>query len=106
MSKIVLGYLNRMVEHMEYYNNHAPFPVYDTDFVKDVHKKIKEVKLSKEDYDKLPVTACSLCNNLHTEVDELENDICMRCGSINEITVYNDIFEYIKETEEDADGEY
>lgn len=97
MEKKILNYLNDLYEFMEYHNRMAPFPPYDTEYVADVKNKIKEMKENdKIDYDSLPVSACSYCNSLRIEVDEYNNDYCIKCGSVNEITIYSTIHEYLK----------
>ena len=93
-SKFILEHLTKLWEHMSYYNSMAPFPVYDTEYVEAIRKEIKKMKESKFDYDELPVAACKYCNSLHIEVDDVDNDICMRCGSVNEIEIYKNIKEY------------
>jgi len=93
--KIYLKTLKKLLEHLEYYNKMAPFPVYDTDYVKDVNNKIKEImENNKKDYDDEPVVACKYCKSLHIETDELENDICIKCGSVNELQSFKNIYEY------------
>ena len=72
----------------------APFPVYDTDYVKDVKKELDKMEDNIIDYDDLPVVACRYCDNLYIESDAIENDVCMRCGAINEITIFENIFKY------------
>jgi DNA-directed RNA polymerase subunit RPC12/RpoP len=47
-----------------------------------------------KDYDKEPVVACIYCNSLHIEYDELDNNVCMRCGSVNELKEFKNIYEY------------
>ncbi len=75
----------------------SPFPVYDTDWVKDIENKIKMIKdNNKENYDELPVVACKYCKSLHIVTDEDSNDICFRCGSKNELKEFENIFEYEK----------
>lgn len=74
----------------------SPFPVYDTDYVKDVKNKINEIMESKDNYDELPVVACRYCKSLHIVTDEDVNDICFRCGSVNELEEFKDIYEYNK----------
>ncbi len=74
----------------------SPFPVYDTDYVKDVKNKINEIMESKDNYDELPVVACKYCKSLHIVTDEDVNDICFRCGSVNELEEFKDIYEYNK----------
>jgi len=74
----------------------SPFPIYDTEYVKTIKKLINKMKNSKEDYDSLPVAACRHCKSLHIITDELENDVCARCGSENDIEIYSNIDTYLK----------
>jgi len=80
----------------------APFPVYDTEYVNDVINLINKMENTKIDYDELPVVACKFCNSLYIENDEVENDICMRCGTINELVIYNTIHDYLKAKDDEA----
>lgn len=91
-----LAYLTELWEFMDHHNHMAPFPPYDTDYVNDIKNKIEEMKNSDKDYDSIPVAACSYCNSLHIEVDEFNNDHCMRCGSVNELTIYENIEKYLE----------
>lgn len=79
----------------------SPFPIFDTEYVKNVKKLLKKLMKNKEkiDYDSLPVVACKGCHNLAIEVDEHGNDVCYKCGEINNIKVYSNIDEYCKETD-------
>lgn len=52
--------------------------------------------MSKEEYNELPVAACKHCGSLHIVNDDLENDHCIKCGSVNEIEVYSTIDEYLE----------
>lgn len=88
--------LREMYKHCEFYNSMAPFPVYDTDYVKDIKQIINKMEKAKEDYDSLPVAACRHCKSLHIVSDELENDVCARCGSKNDIEIYTNIDFYLK----------
>lgn len=82
---------------MEHYNNMAPFPVYDTEVVQDLKDFIKmSEKSKKEMYDDLPVASCKHCLDLFVMEDEAGNDICGRCGSVNEIRIFNNIHEYLE----------
>lgn len=92
-----LKHLKALYEHMDYYNNMAPFPPYDTEYVEALRITIIKMESKTRDYDNMPVAACSHCKSLYIEVDELENDICMRCGSINELTTYKNIEEYLEQ---------
>ena len=93
-SKIVLKKYRELLKHMKYYNSLAPFPVYDTDYVNDLENKIKEIMNDKKDYDDEPVVACKHCKSLHVVSDEIDNTICMRCGAINELQEFKNIYEY------------
>ena len=73
-----LQLLKDTLEHMEYYNKMAPFPVYDTGDVEELKTYIKTME-----------------RETFIIVDELNNDICGRCGSVNEIEIHKDIFEYL-----------
>lgn len=97
MNKQILKHLRKLYKHVEYYNNMAPFPIYDTLWVMDIKTKIKEMKNTKKDYDNEPVVACRFCKSLHIESDEDDNAHCHKCGSINELIEYKNIFEYNKE---------
>jgi len=92
-----LKLLKESLTHMEYYNWLAPFPVYDTGDLGELRDYIKIMERDKKDYDNLPTTACRHCMNLATVVDDLDNDICTRCGAINELVIFNTIFEYLEE---------
>lgn len=97
MSAETLALLKSQLDHMEYYNNMSPFPVYDTGDLQLLKDMIKEIENSPMDYDSLPVVACKNCKSLHIEIDEDNNDICMRCNSINELVEFDTIYDYKKE---------
>lgn len=95
MNQKTIVYLKKLLEHLQYYNKLAPFPVYDTDYVNDVKNRIMELENEKEiNYDDEPVVACKYCKSLHIVTDEVDNDICMRCGSVNELKEFKNIHEY------------
>jgi len=95
MNQKIIVYLKKLLEHLQYYNKLAPFPVYDTDYVNDVKNRIMELENEKEiNYDNEPVVACKYCKSLHIVTDEVDNDICMRCGSVNELKEFKNIHEY------------
>ena len=74
----------------------APFPPYDTDYVKEVDLYIKMIENNKtKEYDEEPVVACKYCKSLHIKFDDLDNDICMRCGSVNDLQNFKNIKEYL-----------
>lgn len=82
---------------MKYYNIMSPFPVFCTDYVNDVENKLKEIMSNKtKEYDEEPVVACKYCKSLHIKSDEIDNSICMRCGSVNELKDFKNIYEYQK----------
>ena len=92
-----LKQLKLLSKHIHYYNNMAPFPPFDTEYVKDVDNLIKTMEDNKKiNYDDDPVWACRFCKNLKIEIDELNNNVCMHCGSVNETTEFKDIYEYLK----------
>ena len=105
MNQQTLKQLNKYLEHMLYYNRMSPFPLFDTGDIIKLKFKIRNIKMSKIDYDELPVAACKYCNNLHLMPDEVENDVCMRCGAVNDIVIYPNIHEYLKIVEEDEEHE-
>lgn len=79
---------------MEHSNSMAPFPIFDTEYVEDVRDKIKNMEENQINYDDEPVVACKYCKNLHIVNDKWDNAHCMRCGSVNELKEYKNIFEY------------
>lgn len=90
-----LKVLKEQLDHLEYYNRMAPFPVYDTEYVNEVRDRVKYMEKEKNvNYDELPVAACKYCKSLYIVSDNVENDVCMRCGSVNEIVIYKNIEEY------------
>src|SRR5690349_4561081 len=96
-SKKILKHYQVLLNHLHYYNNLAPFPIYSTEYVSDVEDKIKQMKEDKEnDYDNEPVVACRYCKSLHIISDDVENTICHRCGSVNELVTFDNIHEYLK----------
>lgn len=94
-----LNLLKETLHHMEYYNSMAPFPVYDTGIVGDLRDYIKLMEKERNDYDDLPVASCRHCLDLFVIEDEVGNDICGRCGSVNEIRIFKSIDEYLAERE-------
>lgn len=61
----------------------APFPVYDTDIIKDL--KIREEMITrKQDFNSVPVTYCTTCLSLKVKevvVEQKKVDCCMECGN-------------------------
>lgn len=88
--------LKNLLSHLKYYDNLAPFPIYGSEYIEDVENKLREVMENKNvNYDEEPVVACRFCKSLHIVSDEVDNNVCMRCGSINELTEFNNINEYL-----------
>lgn len=95
-----LKLLKETLEHMEYYNQMAPFPVYDTELVQDLKDFIKMAEKDKGSvYDELPVACCKHCMDLFVIEDDAGNDICGRCGSVNDIRIFDNIQDYLDERE-------
>jgi phage FluMu protein Com len=88
-----IKYLKDLLSFLEYHNRMAPFPMYDTEYVSTIRKQLEKMD-EKINYDSLPTVACRHCNSLGLFVDDVDNDICMRCGSINEITIFPDYYSY------------
>lgn len=88
-------HLEKLHNHMDYYNRMAPFPVYDTEYVEQV---AKEASITTEEYDEEPVVACSVCNSLHITLEDMEDDepidVCNKCFSVGEIKEFKNIYEY------------
>lgn len=96
-SKIIKSFLREKIKYYEYYNNMAPFPIFSTEMVLDYKNKLNEIIMNKkENYDEEPVVACKFCKSLHIISDELENDVCFKCGSVNQLVEFKDIHEYKK----------
>lgn len=92
-----LKYLKKLLEHMKYYNSLSPFNLFDSEYVEYIDNKIMNIeKENKYNYDEDSVVACKYCNHLHIEMDGDNNDICTRCGSVNELQKFENIFEYLK----------
>ena len=95
MNQIILQYLREHLDHLLYYNKMAPFPVYDTEYVEEVKNIIMKLENeNKIDYNDEPVVACKYCKSLHIVIVEVDNNICMRCGSVNELKEFKNIHEY------------
>ena len=92
MNKLIyIKYLENLLGYLEYNNSMGPFPQYDTEYVNDIKQEIEQMKNSKEEYDEIPVASCRHCNNIHIRQDEFDNDICMNCGSVNELKMYDNM---------------
>lgn len=93
----IIERFKKLLEYVEYYNLMSPFPIYDTEYVSEIKKHINKMEKIDE-YDKLPVVACKYCKSLHIINDEEENDVCMRCGAVNNVEIYTDIYNYHEKT--------
>ena len=89
-----LKYLRELLEFLEYHNRMSPFPMYDTEYVRNIQQQLEIMEKEKVNYDKLPTAACRYCDSLGIHNDELENDVCLRCGSVNEINIFSDYYAY------------
>lgn len=96
MNTKILKQLKKQLDHVEYYNEMSPFPIYDTEYVEKLKETMDAINKSKENYDELPVVACNSCKSLHIVIDEVENSICMKCNSINDLVEFDNIEEYKK----------
>ena len=92
MAKLTL--LKETLAHMEYYNFMAPFPVFDTGNVADLRDYIKIMEREPNKYDELPTACCKHCLDLGIMVDEFDNNVCVRCGSINEVILFENYAAY------------
>ena len=95
MNQIIIWYLREHLDHLLHYNKMAPFPVYDTEYVEEIKNIIMKLENeTKTNYDDEPVVACKYCKSLHIVVDDTDNNICMRCGSVNELKEFPNIYKY------------
>lgn len=59
--------------------------------------------MNKNDYNRMAVASCKHCHSLYIVTDDLGNEVCGRCGSVNQVEVHKNIDEYfnkygVKET--------
>ena len=87
--------LIREIERREYYNQMAPFPVYDTDIINDL-KKLNMIT-PKQGFENEPITYCKTCLSIHIKTIEFEKgpegedrevDYCVPCGNTDLETVH------------------
>jgi uncharacterized paraquat-inducible protein A len=94
-SKIIKSFLKEKIKYFKYYNNLAPFPVFPTELIIDYENKINEINMNKtKEYDDEPVVACRHCKSLHIEFDDTDNNVCVKCGSVNETKDFENIYKY------------
>lgn len=94
-------YIRKLLNDYKTVNRFSPFPYYDTELIEELEIKLKTIMQNKKEYyDSLPVACCKHCKELNLKTDELENDVCLRCGaSGNDIAeIYDNIFDYSKKT--------
>lgn len=86
--------LYNLIQHIEYYNNLSPFPLWDSG---DLNHLKELYKMDKLDYDNETVDCCRFCKNLHILPDEHGNSVCVRCNNIvnNDYETFNNMFDYI-----------
>jgi uncharacterized CHY-type Zn-finger protein len=93
MNKYRTKQLEKMNNYFKQINHLSPFPVIDTDIIKDIDHQIKHDKV---DYDDEPVICCAHCKSLAIYTDEYENDTCPLCtNSLNETETHPTIFHYL-----------
>jgi len=105
MNQKLIKYLKKRLDHLQYYNKMAPFPVYDTEYVDNIKNKIMSLENEKEiNYDNEPVYACKYCKSLVVpncyDVDDDGNEYCLKCGSVNEAVEFKNINEFLKHNKE------
>ena len=85
--------LQGLIDHIEFYNNLAPFPVFDTYYLNYLKDKLKMEHIN---YDEEPVVACKHCKNIFIVEDEDGNAHCIKCrNSVNDLEVFKTIFDYL-----------
>lgn len=92
MKNKLLKQYKQQLSSMKEANFYNVFPYYDTEDIKDLEKLIS--KMEKEDYNKEPVVACKHCKSLYIIQDELENNVCFKCGSVNDLIEFPNIDAY------------
>lgn len=75
-------------------NKYSPFNIYDSEYIKELNKLIKIMSDKEKNYDDEPVVACRHCKSLHIEFDDTDNNVCIKCGSVNETKEFQNIYKY------------
>tara|TARA_R110000796_G_scaffold181330_1_gene297852 strand:- start:17277 stop:17612 length:336 start_codon:yes stop_codon:yes gene_type:complete len=92
--------LLKEIERREYYNNLAPFPVYDTEIINDL--KILNMITSKDNSNNEPITYCKTCLSIKIKTVEFEDteqevDYCISCSNTDldtaHISEWEDMYE-------------
>lgn len=92
--KELIKYTEDLLEYVEQGNKYSPFPQYDTEYVELIKSNLE--KMYNKKYDEGPVSACKFCNELSIIDDDLDNGVCTKCGAVNDIIIYQDIFEFLE----------
>jgi hypothetical protein len=76
--------LIREIERREYYNELAPFPVYDTDIINDLKKL--NMLTEKDNFNNEKITYCKTCLSIKIKTIELKDtdkkvDYCIDCSN-------------------------
>jgi len=88
------------IERREYYNQMAPFPVYDTDIINDL-KKLNMIT-AKDNSNSEPITYCKTCLSIKIktvgfEDTEKEVDYCVDCSNTEmgeaHVSEWEDLYE-------------
>tara|TARA_R110002051_G_C8516883_1_gene467280 strand:- start:195 stop:530 length:336 start_codon:yes stop_codon:yes gene_type:complete len=92
--------LIKEIERREYYNQMAPFPVYDTEIINDL--KILSMITSKDSSNNEPITYCKTCLSIHIKTVEFKDteqevDYCISCSNTDlgetHISEWEDMYE-------------
>lgn len=96
--------LIKEIERREYWNNLAPFPVYDTEIINDL--KLLNMVTSKMDSNNEPITYCKNCLSIHIKTvnfpdsesgEKRDVDYCVSCGNTEletaHISEWEDLYE-------------
>ena len=63
-SQTMLKHLKMLSNHLHYYNNMAPFNVFDSEYVENVDKLKQMIQEDNtKEYDDEPVVACKYCKS-------------------------------------------
>ncbi len=92
--------LIREIERREYYNQMAPFPVYDTETIIDL-KKLNMIT-AKDNSNNEPITYCKTCLSIHIKTVDFKDtdktvDYCVACSNTEldttHISEWEDMYE-------------
>lgn len=91
--------LRAIVKKLKDDNKKAPFAIHDTGYINYLEDNIKDMS-NKDEYNEIPVSSCKYCKSLFILEDELDNEVCGGCGSMNS-TVIMSINEYLEQDDEE-----